>query len=63
MSLQDLFNSAGLLINQIISSFEVFFKLLFEDLPAIYGIKLGWWFLIFSFTSFLIYKIFGGGDN
>lgn len=42
------------------SAIEKCFKLFFNDMPTLFGLKLGWWFLLFGLLGLLCNFLFNG---
>lgn len=63
MTLTDLFNSAFIFVNSFFNAINMGFKLLFNDTPAIFGLRLGWWFLLFGLFGLVISRITGGEEE
>ena len=39
---------------------EKCFKLFFNDMPSLFGLKLGWWFILFGLLTLFLNFIFNG---
>lgn len=59
MTLTDLFNSSLIFVQSFFNAINSGFKFLFNDTPALFGLKLGWWFLLFSILGLIISRITG----
>ena len=57
LELLDLF---GIIIHPILNAFNQFFKLLFNDMPVIYGLRPGGWLLLFVIFGFILNLIKDG---
>lgn len=62
MVFSELLESALIFINSFFNSINLGFKLFFNDLPIIYGLRLGWWFILFAVFGLIVSRI-GGEDD
>lgn len=56
MTLNDVVNASSTFVTSFFGSFEIGLKMLFQDIVVL-NVPLGWWFVIFMFVGFLVYKI------
>lgn len=63
MTLTQLFESALIFVNSFFNSINLGFKLLFNDTPPLFGLNLGWWFLLFAVLGLIVSKIGGDEDD
>lgn len=56
MTLNDVVNASSTFVTSFFGAFESGLKMLFQDI-VILNVPLGWWFVIFMFVGFLLYKI------
>ena len=53
-SFADLLDLFGMIIGPILNAFNQFLKLLFNDMPVIYGLRPGGWLLLFFIFGFIV---------
>lgn len=59
MELTQFLNDALIFIDAFFNSVNSGLKLFFNDLPAIFGLKLGWWFLLFGILGLIVDRLRG----
>ena len=55
----DLIGYFGIIVDPILNGFNQFLKLLFNDMPVLFGLRPGGWLLLFLTASFLYNLIMG----
>lgn len=60
--MNELISYIGQFANTFFGVLESGFKLFFNDLPMIFGLRLGWWFILFGILG-LLYSFATGGNE
>lgn len=56
-SMSELIGYVSQFATTLFGTIESGFKLFFNDLPILFGLRLGWWFILFGILSLLYYYV------
>lgn len=56
--MSELITNISFFASSFFGAIEKCFKLFFSDLPSLYGLKLGWWFILFGIFGLFLNYIF-----
>lgn len=63
MTFESLLESFGALFNSFLNALDNGLKLFFNDIPPIFGMRLGWWFILFGILGLLRNYVIGGNED
>lgn len=58
----DLLNYIATWLTTFFGVIETTFKFFFNDAPVIFGLRLGWWFILFGLMGLFVDFLNGGGE-